>query len=323
MDNDTTLTRDIAICLLNVTQTSAFIPAEHKRSWSRKYVLGHRSRNPGSVLDELWDSLLTRTYDMASGSQPGSQRRMFARDARMRLDTEEIRHDTLARHANHRIWEDTPYISFTKSQTSLQDLAEFRSQRKRGSQNIIVVDPRVRFDLGLPVLQYSKEMAYYKVEPPYERGYWEDHFLYLWEVIPEEVVGIWDWDRLRSEKDWLQMVIMPAVEQHRETRKNDKVRHETAVRSPCTFHPMSSQVSTCSDMLTVSSGLLSLPNPDVSQSLHDTRRSDVLGDVLQSSSDTSSDDDALSVDSEDSYEKVCNENWTGELMNMYEDLRLE
>jgi hypothetical protein len=34
------------------------------------------------------------------------------------------------------------------------------------------------------------------------------------------------------------------------------------------------------------------------------------------------DDDTFSVGSDDSYEKVCNENWTGELLNMYEDLRL-
>lgn len=69
-------------------------------------------------------------------------------------------------------------------------------------------------------------------------------------------------------------------------------------------------------MLTVYSGLPSLSDPDMSQYLYGTKKYDVLGDVVQDFSDTSSDDDALSIRSQDSHEKVCDENWTGELMRL-------
>lgn len=62
-------------------------------------------------------------------------------------------------------------------------------------------------------------------------------------------------------------------------------------------------------------------------SLSDTSVSRRLGgkntqDVQDSPEVSSDDDDKFSVGSDDSYERVCNENWTGELLNMYEDLRL-
>jgi hypothetical protein len=132
----------------------------------------------------------------------------------------------LTNHTNHAIWEGTPYISFTDSQTSLQDLADFRSRRGRGSQNIVVVDPRVRFELGLPVLQCREEMKHYRVNSPHKCEYWRDHYLYLWEVRPEEVVGIWDWNHLRGEAGWLKKIIIPAVEKHREDRGRKEIGNQ-------------------------------------------------------------------------------------------------
>jgi hypothetical protein len=58
----------------------------------------------------------------------------------MRLATEDLRRQTLAIHADHSKWEDTPYISFTKSPTVLQSLAAYRATR-RPDQSVIVVDP--------------------------------------------------------------------------------------------------------------------------------------------------------------------------------------
>ena len=83
----------------------------------------------------------------------------------MRLDTEDIRQTTFTKHADHRVRDDSPYNSFTKCASSLQELAETRATRNRGDQNIVVVDPGTRIELGLPVLSYSEEMAHYNIRP--------------------------------------------------------------------------------------------------------------------------------------------------------------
>ena len=117
-----------------------------------------------------------RTSDAMSGSHPNNDsRRMLARDARMRLDEEDTRRETLKKHADHTNRKDTPYISFTSSPQSLQELADWRGTGNRGDQWIVVVDPRVRFELGLPILRYSEEIAYYGIEPRYTRDYWRNH----------------------------------------------------------------------------------------------------------------------------------------------------
>ncbi|QIW98026.1 hypothetical protein AMS68_003544 [Peltaster fructicola] len=147
--------------------------------------------------------------------------RRSPRAPRMRLDKEITRKETLNTHADHGDWTDTPYISFTKSPTALQELADYRGTRNRGNQEIVVVDPRTRFELGLPILNYSEEMAYYDVETRYTRDYWKDHYLCLWEVTPEEVVGVWDWDTLRVDDNWYMEHILPAVQQYRQRRAQD------------------------------------------------------------------------------------------------------
>ena len=55
-----------------------------------------------------------RTFDAMSGSQPKTHKGLLARAPRMTLHTKEARRETLATHADHRKWTDTPYISFTK-----------------------------------------------------------------------------------------------------------------------------------------------------------------------------------------------------------------
>lgn len=99
-----------------------------------------------------------RTYDDFSGSQPADDEpRMLARAPRMRLDEDDKRIATLSTHGDHKIWEATSYISFTKSPGKLRELAQMRAMKKRGEQKIVVVDPRTRFELGLPILHYGKE----------------------------------------------------------------------------------------------------------------------------------------------------------------------
>ncbi len=281
MDPNTFLTYETAASLLRPKISLASISAEDERSWARQWTpaLGHLV--PGSVLDELWDCSLMRTYDAVSGSPPHHiDSRMLARNARMRLDEEDTRIETLSKHADHTTRVDTPYISFTNRPQSLQELANWRETRNRGDQWIVVVDPRVRFELRLPIIRYSEEMTNYSIEPPYRGDYWRNHYLCLWEVTPEEVVGVWDWDDLRHESNWYEEIIMPAVNRYRENRNSNQPEQGN-------------------------------PQPDV---YAERDSSDALDDT---------DDELYWSDSDDSYERVCDENWAGQVMKMYEDLRLD
>ena len=289
------LTHDTAKSLLG---NMLFFGAENERLWSKKWVPALRSQERGGVLDQLWDSVLLRTFDAKSGSRPNAQHRMLARAPRMALDTEEARHNTLTTHADHSIWEGTPYISFTKSPEALQSLAESRMHRDRGDQHVIIVDPRIRLEIGLPVLHYKEEMAHYEIQSRYGCNYWDGHYLCLWEVTPEEVVGVWKWNELRSEPNWYEEIIMPAVEEHREERDRRKAEDFP-------HQPDHSEVEDGSGYNI--DNKTRLDNPD----------------TFDDTDDDDTDDHAYWSESDDSYERVCNENWTGQLMKMYEDLRLD
>lgn len=65
-------------------------------------------------------------------------------------------------------------------------------------------------------------MEFYGIQSPYRADYWDGHFLCLWEVTPEEVVGVWEWNDLRSKLNWYDEIIMPAVKNHRDKRARRK-----------------------------------------------------------------------------------------------------
>jgi len=214
----------------------------------------------------------------------------------MRLDNEEIRTKTLETHIHHKIWEDTPYISFTNSPQSLEELANCRRTRiGRSLQRIVVVDPRVRIELGLPILDCGAEMSQYQVKAPYGRDYWQNHYLCLWEVTPAEVVGIWEWDDLRRSTSWYKDVIVPAVRQHRE-------HMERTI-------PVQRDVRQEDQRL-----LESVDDFDDNTHWHGSDDSYNSEDGSESGYD---------YESDDSYERVCEENLSGQLMNMLEDLRFD
>ena len=295
---DTTLlTYGTVRSLLYPKNQSSVISAEQKRPWSRTWTPALRNLCPNSVLEQLWDGLLMRTYDEISGSQPCPKSfRMLARASRMRLDEEEMRIGTLETHLDHKNWEDTPYISFTDCPQSLEELANYRCTRSgRSKQRIVVVDRRIRIELGLPILHCSAEIANYGVKTPYNRDYWENHYLCLWEVTPAEVVGIWDWDDLRRSRSWYQDIIVPAVAQQRE-RVQGTIRAQRDV---------------------LQDGQRRLDSvDDADQSM---LRSD--SDVAYDSEDV--DEVEYEYESDDSYERVCEENMSGQLMNMLDDLYLD
>lgn len=238
-----------------------------------------------------------RTFDGVLGSQPCPESfRMLARSARMRLDTDWIRIKTLETHADHKERKDTPYISFTNCPQGLEELANFRrTRRARSFQRIVVIDPRVRIKLGLPILHCGTEMSHYQAKVPYGKDYWQNQYLCLWEITPAEVVGVWVWDHLRRSPDWYRNIIMPAVNklrQHAENRTHIQ-------RNICQKIPKLSPKVDKLDEDSHWSGSDDDPTSEVDHELGSEHGSD------------------------DSYDRVCEENLSGQLLNMWEELRFE
>ena len=131
----------------------------------------------------------------------------------MRLDNKESRRSSLLIHVDYRIWEPTPYISFTTSASRVEDLVARRINKRR-DQMITVIDPNIRVQNGLPILYAKAEMDHYEIEDPYERNgqYYHDECLCLWQVTAAEIVGYWAWNDLENDKDWHQNIILPAFQ---------------------------------------------------------------------------------------------------------------
>ncbi len=214
----------------------------------------------------------------------------------MRLDYEEIRIKTLETHTDHKNWEDTPYISFSNCPQSLEELANCRRTRRgRSLQRIVVIDPRIRLELGLPILHCGAEMAHYQVKAPYSRDYWQNHYLCLWEVTPAEVVGIWEWDDLQRSTNWYEDVIIPAVSQHRaHMERTIPVQRNVRQEDRRLFESVD----------------------DFDDNTHWSGSDDSYNSEAGS-------DLGYEYESDDSYERVCEENLSGQLMNMLEDLRID
>jgi hypothetical protein len=219
----------IAEELIRSPPLAAFASEEEINSWSKKVTIqdGQPSPvftrfNPGSIFEELWDRPLLRVWDCMSGSRPQEDGRMLARASRMDLSTWQARETTLKIHADHKKWEPTPYISFTDSPAGIRTLAQRRrADGRRGDQTLVVIDPRRRFRLGLPILRAEDEMRYYRAEDPYCRRYqyYTDHYLCLWEVTPEEIVDTWDWNDLSGNQNWYKDTILPAFQAFRQSEE--------------------------------------------------------------------------------------------------------
>ncbi|KAL2689506.1 hypothetical protein Neosp_003560 [[Neocosmospora] mangrovei] len=179
---------------------------------------------PGSFYVGDIDVPLLRTWDRMSGSQPDEAEHMFARNRDQKLLTADARKHTLELHLNHRNWDvKTPYISFQASEQRLRELANFRKTRPgRAAQFITVIDPEVRLRAGWPVLSVGEEMRFYGItqdpygNPPEEHN---DHYVCLWRVEKEEIVGRWLWDNLSQNPDWYNTVILPAFREFRRKRR--------------------------------------------------------------------------------------------------------
>lgn len=191
----------------------------------RTKVLGLLGRGPASLsmaellhpwgrsCDNSFSFPLLRIWDSYSGSQPDNHNKMNSRAPDQRLDTVKARQITLTTHVNHRDWTPTPYISFMSSPTAIEKLAEWR-KTKRGDQKLTVINPNIRLRNGLPILDLAAEMEYYDILNPYgERDkYCVGHYICLWQVTKEEIIGHWNWDELVESGNWYQEIVKPAFQ---------------------------------------------------------------------------------------------------------------
>ncbi|KAI1182151.1 hypothetical protein F5B17DRAFT_444480 [Nemania serpens] len=153
------------------------------------------------LLYQRFQKPMLRIWDQYSGSQPGEDFSMLSRAPEMRLDDQESRRTSLAKHLDYRDWTPSPYISFTTSETRIESLAQMRI--KRGAQFLTVIDPNSRLRNGLPILNVEAEMGYYLIKDPYRRSneYYADEYLCLWQVTTAERIGVYDWNSLVKDKN--------------------------------------------------------------------------------------------------------------------------
>ncbi|CAG8945724.1 unnamed protein product [Penicillium salamii] len=95
---------------------------------------------------------------------------MQTRLPRERLGSQESRKEYLGTHADYQIWEPTPFISFSASESSL---SRFMSRRKGPSfpRTLTAINSNVRIAYGLPNVKMESELKYYEVQDPYRRAY--------------------------------------------------------------------------------------------------------------------------------------------------------
>lgn len=147
---------------------------------------------------------------------------------------------------------------------------------------------------GLPVLHCKAEMEHYGVKSRYRNDYWSNHYLCLWEVTPEEVVGTWRWRHLRKYRNWFEDIVEPAVKTRRWDWKHRLARDGESLEAE--------------DDVGVGTGRTS--KLEAHEQLHAT-------------GETGMEDDDRAGEVDDSDGSVVEGNWFGKLAKMYENLELE
>lgn len=204
MAEEPVLNRDTALSLLRPPPGCIFAAEDLQHSWNSNQF-------------PPFDTPFLRIWDRYSGSQPDDENRMMSRAPHQRLDTLNTRKNSLATHIDHGLWEPTPYISFTTSPEAVQELADWRLNRRgRGPQTLTVLDPNTRIADGLPILDVRAEMDHYGVKDLYGKSnrYYTDHYLCLWEVTGHEIIGHCEWTDLVANEQWYHEIILPAFRAH-------------------------------------------------------------------------------------------------------------
>ena len=219
------------------------------------------------------DFPLMRVWDCCSGSVLDDDSRMLSRAPDESLFTNDARKASLTHHLNHRNWDvPTPYISFTSSPDALSKLACQRDRkRNRGEQYVTIIDPGSRIKNNLPVLDVAAEMKQYSIRDPYNRGgeYYDNHYVCLWEVTPEELVGQWTWEELAVMDDWYESVVIPAFNW---ARKRKSLGTAPTTAPPPALAPVSDPAPACASAFDMSALNEALPGQSPSEEADDQRK---------------------------------------------------
>jgi hypothetical protein len=120
-------------------------------------------------------------------------------------------------HVNHRHWTAAPCISFTDSPVALEELADMRVQNpKRRLQTVVAMIPGNQLRNGLPILNFVAESEFYEINNPSgtSNNYFDDHYLYLWEVSEREFLVNGNGKRSAKSTDNSNKVVVPVFGQH-------------------------------------------------------------------------------------------------------------
>lgn len=192
---------------------------------------------------------LLRVWDCTSPIKQMDDYSLISTAPHMRLPTAETRRMALRNHLDSTNWNDGPCISFTTSADSTEYLARIRARtRSRGPQMVTAINPNIRIQKGLPVLNMAVEMRHYQLPYPLEASasHFDDRdYLCLWRVTPAEIFGQWKWSELEDHPRWYQDVVFPAFQASQwvgprllsELPKAPPLNPATASRTPAVAGP--------------------------------------------------------------------------------------
>lgn len=202
--------------------------------------LNGRGPYPEHILrtrEVLWDQPLLRLW--VRGDTLGDPH--HARDDRARLDTREARKQALQNHIGQVNGTPNPFITYTLCPEEVANRARQQEIRTQDAKNfstlnisVWVIDPRRRFELGLPVLSMAYEMAHYDIKDPYQRDAWyrQNEFLIPWNV-DDEIVTTELWAELRENPNWYQEVTEMMHCQRRERDQSRQgISHHLSLEKP-------------------------------------------------------------------------------------------
>ena len=146
-----------------------------------------------------------------------------ARNSGARLDTKELRNTALKNHTDYQNRIHTPFLSFTDCPSRIRYLANMRFERPnkygytRGSQILTLINPKIRLEKGLPILNAKEELQRYNVGDFYNKDYDynKDEYLCLWGITEDEIVSHYNWEELRKDPKWYQNTVMRDFKAHR------------------------------------------------------------------------------------------------------------
>jgi hypothetical protein len=206
-------------------------PNKSSIDYWRKFVLRHGIRAPISTAEKLGHTdrcMALKSHQKLSGAS----------------DSISNFTDT-----NHKVG--NPFISTSTDAKEMGARAAFLEPLVADSQGLrthkillTLIDPRTRLRFGDPVINFYDEAVRSKLDTTQiDRSEW----LCLWGVTPLEVVWTWDWDELKSDSEWYENTVEPALRKFQKNRErpknkasNDQGREDDSLAH--SFHRLSAKI---------------------------------------------------------------------------------